>query len=209
VARSNAPSLSVDLPLVGTYKDHHPRWPLLARSGLFAQPVFCNGPYNLPSFPAFYQLAQILPLFYLLPISMSTSYCHSLHPLDGGSRSLWNVHFHIATHCHDQKTMTWNICLAVKNHVGTYKDHHPRWPLSARSGLFAQPVFCNGPYNLPSFPAFYQRAQILLLLYLLPISMSTSHCHSLHPEDGGSRALWNVGTLPHCYTLSWPEDYDM
>jgi hypothetical protein len=28
--------------------------------------------------------------------------------------------------------------------------------------------------------------------------------NSLHPEDGGSKVLQNVGILPHCYTGSQP-----
>jgi hypothetical protein len=31
---------------------------------------------------------------------------------------------------------------------------------------------------------------------------------SLHPEDGGSFVLRNVGILPHYYTVSQPEDGD-
>jgi len=40
-----------------------------------------------------------------------------------------------------------------------------------------------------SFPTTYWLADYFPLLYSLPVSVPLSHCHSLHPEDGGSKVI--------------------
>jgi len=95
--------------------------------------------------------------------------------------------------------------------VTLYKFQHSGPSLSARTGLFTQPVStCISLawymtlllYLLLlslSFPAIDPQG-LSPFLYSLPISMP-SLCHSLHPEDGSSMALQNANILHH-YMMS-------
>jgi len=51
--------------------------------------------------------------------------------------------------------------------------------------------------NNNSPPASYSLAASAVEAY---IYAHFSHCQSLHPEDGGSMDLWNIGVLTQHYT---------